>query len=262
MPRALPEWADVADDSAAGDAHPRDRHPPERAPTPMTPAPDAYHQLLIRLGDLAHAVGRPAPLLLAVSKTRTPEEIRAVAAAGCRDFGENYLQEALDKQTALRDLPLVWHFIGPLQSNKTRAIAAHFDWVHSLDREKIAQRLNDQRPAHLPPLQVCLQVNIDAEASKAGVLPDELPGLAEAVSRLPRLRLRGLMCIPEPRETTQDRHMPFAKLRYCMENLNTHGFRLDTLSMGMSDDLEAAIGEGSTIVRIGTALFGARPPKH
>lgn len=228
----------------------------------MTLPPDAYSSLLSRLERLASAVGRPAPLLLAVSKTRTPDEIRAVAAAGCRDFGENYLQEALDKQEALRDLSLVWHFIGPIQSNKTRAIAAHFDWVHSLDRAKIAERLNDQRPAHLPPLQVCLQVNIDAEASKAGASIEELPALADTVARLPRLRLRGLMCIPEPRESPQDRHIPFAKLRYCMENLNARGFRLDILSMGMSDDLDAAIGEGSTIVRIGTALFGARPPKH
>lgn len=228
----------------------------------MSPPPDTYSHLLSRLERLASAAGRPTPLLLAVSKTRTPDEIRAVATAGCRDFGENYLQEALDKQEALRDLPLIWHFIGPIQSNKTRAIATRFDWVHSVDRAKIAMRLNEQRPAHLPPLQVCLQVNIDAEASKAGVLPAELPALAEAVAALPRLRLRGLMCIPEPREASQDRHIPFAKLRYCMEDLNARGFRLDTLSMGMSDDLDAAIAEGSSIVRIGTALFGARPPKH
>lgn len=227
----------------------------------MTHCQEHYARLLTRLGTLATAAGRPAPLLLAVSKTRTPEEIRALAAAGCRDFGENYLQEALDKQDALRDLPLTWHFIGPIQSNKTRAIATHFDWVHSVDRVRIAQRLNEQRPAHLPPLQVCLQVNIDDEATKSGVLADDLPALAAAVVQMPRLCLRGLMCIPEPREAPQDRHIPFAKLRYCMENLNALGLGLDSLSMGMSDDLEAAIAEGSTIVRIGTALFGARPPK-
>jgi hypothetical protein len=221
-----------------------------------------YADLLARLNALAGATGRPAPLLLAVSKTRTPDEIRAVAAAGCRDVAENYLQEALDKQEALGDLPLTWHFIGPIQSNKTRAIATRFDWVHSLDRARIATRLNDQRPPELPPLQVCLQVNIDAEARKSGVLPEDLPALAEAVARLPRLRLRGLMCIPEPREQPQDRHIPFAKLRYSLKALNARGFHLDTLSMGMSDDLEAAIAEGSTIVRIGTALFGARPSKH
>ena len=193
--------------------------------------------------------------LLAVSKTKPAAAIRQAHAAGLRDFGENYLQEALEKQRELSDLPLIWHFIGPIQSNKTRPIAEHFAWVHSVDRLKIAERLSAQRPPHLPPLNICLQVNVSAEASKAGCSPQELPALAQAVSQLPQLKLRGLMCIPEPTEDPAAQHAAFARLRQLRDSL---GLDLDTLSMGMSHDLEAAIAEGATCVRIGTALFGAR----
>lgn len=193
--------------------------------------------------------------LLAVSKTKPAEAIREAHAAGLRDFGENYLQEALEKQTQLADLPLIWHFIGPIQSNKTRPIAEHFDWVHSVDRLKIAQRLSDQRPAHLPPLNICLQVNVSGEDSKSGCSPEELRALARAVVALPNLRLRGLMAIPEPTDDVAAQHAAFARLRQLRDEL---ALNLDTLSMGMSHDLEAAIAEGATWVRIGTALFGAR----
>jgi pyridoxal phosphate enzyme (YggS family) len=201
--------------------------------------------------------------LLAVSKTQPASAIREAAAAGLRDFGENYLQEALDKQQALADLALCWHFIGPIQSNKTRAIAEHFDWVHSVDRLKIAQRLSEQRPAGLPPLNICLQVNISEEPSKAGCRPDEVAGLAQAVAGLPNLRLRGLMAIPRPSSDPAEQRQAFAALRNLQRSLALPT-ELDTLSMGMSDDLEAAIAEGSTWVRIGTALFGARhyPPRE
>lgn len=210
-----------------------------------------------RISDAAHRFGRdPAQIgLLAVSKTKPAEQVREAHAAGLRDFGENYLQEALDKQQALADLALVWHFIGPIQSNKTRPIAEHFDWVHSVDRLKIAERLSAQRPAHLSPLNVCLQVNVSGEASKSGCTPEQLPELAQAVSRLPHLRLRGLMAIPEPVDDPLRQREPFARLRELCDSL---GLELDTLSMGMSHDLEAAIAEGATWVRIGTALFGAR----
>ena len=171
------------------------------------------------------------------------------------DFGENYLQEALEKQTQLADLPLIWHFIGPIQSNKTRPIAEHFDWVHSVDRLKIAQRLSEQRPAHLPALNICLQVNVSGEQSKSGCSPEELTALARAVVALPNLRLRGLMAIPEPTDDVAAQHAAFARLRQLRDEL---ALNLDTLSMGMSHDLEAAIAEGATWVRIGTALFGAR----
>lgn len=193
--------------------------------------------------------------LLAVSKTKPAEAIREAHAAGIRDFGENYLQEALEKQTQLSDLPLIWHFIGPIQSNKTRPIAEHFDWVHSVDRLKIAQRLSDQRPAHLPPLNICLQVNVSGEDSKSGCSPSELVELARAVTALPKLKLRGLMAIPEPTDDVAAQHAAFARLRQLRDELELD---LDTLSMGMSHDLEAAIAEGATWVRIGTALFGAR----
>ncbi len=193
--------------------------------------------------------------LLAVSKTQPAAAIRDAFAAGLRDFGENYLQEALDKQAELDDLPLTWHFIGPIQSNKTKAIAEHFDWVHSVDRLKIAQRLSDQRPATLPPLNVCLQVNVSGEASKSGCAPQEVQQLARAITALPRLRLRGLMCIPAPSEDPAEQRAAFARLRQLRDEL---ALDLDTLSMGMSQDLEAAIAEGATWVRIGTALFGAR----
>lgn len=194
--------------------------------------------------------------LLAVSKTQAPAQIAALAALGQRHFGENYLQEALEKITALAALQLHWHFIGPIQANKTRLIAAHFAWVHSVERLKIAQRLSAQRPAHLPPLNVCLQVNLDGEASKSGVAPAEVAQLATAVAALPRLRLRGLMALPAASADFATQRHAFAGLRHCQERL--HMETLDTLSMGMSDDLEAAVAEGATMVRIGTALFGAR----
>ena len=213
--------------------------------------------VLERIAAASQTAGRdPATVgLLAVSKTKPAAALREAAGAGLRDFGENYLQEALDKQPALADLPLVWHFIGPIQSNKTRAIASHFDWVHSVDRLKIAQRLAEQRPPERGPLNICLQVNVSGEASKSGCHPDELPALAAAVSRLPNLRLRGLMAIPEPTEDPASQRVAFARLRTLSEALN---LGLDTLSMGMSQDLEAAIAEGATWVRVGTALFGAR----
>ena len=193
--------------------------------------------------------------LLAVSKTKPAEAIREAYACGVRDVGENYLQEALAKQQALHDLPLTWHFIGPIQSNKTKAIAEHFAWVHAVDRLKIAQRLSEQRPAHLPPLNVCLQVNVSGEASKAGCTAEELPALAESIAALPNLKLRGLMAIPEPSDDPAAQAAPFARLAELQAQL---GMGLDTLSMGMSHDLEAAIAQGATWVRIGTALFGAR----
>lgn len=193
--------------------------------------------------------------LLAVSKTKPASAIREAFAAGLRDFGENYLQEALGKQAELTDLPLRWHFIGPIQSNKTRAIAEHFAWVHSVDRLKIAQRLSEQRPPELEPLNVCIQVNVSGEASKSGCAPEDLPMLAEAISALPRLRLRGLMAIPEPTDDFEAQHAAFASVARLQQALN---LPLDTLSMGMSHDLEAAISQGATWVRIGTALFGAR----
>jgi pyridoxal phosphate enzyme (YggS family) len=209
----------------------------------------------IRTAALAAQRDPGAIGLLAVSKTKPAAAIREAFAAGLRDFGENYLQEALGKQQELADLPLCWHFIGPIQSNKTRAIAEHFAWVHSVDRLKIAQRLSEQRPPGLEPLNICLQVNVSGEASKSGCAPQDLPALAEAVSALPRLRLRGLMAIPEPTDDTDAQLAAFARVRTLREHLN---LPLDTLSMGMSHDLEAAIAQGATWVRIGTALFGAR----
>ena len=195
--------------------------------------------------------------LIAVSKTQPADAIVEAMATGQRHFGENYLQEALAKQSELTHLQgLIWHFIGPIQSNKTAPIAEHFDWVHSVDRFKIAQRLSDQRPSDLPLLNICLQVNVSEEASKSGVSLADLPGLAEAVANLPHLRLRGLMAIPAPTEDPAAQRVPFRLLREALEGLALPG--LDTLSMGMSDDLDAAIQEGATFVRIGTAIFGAR----
>ncbi|MFJ2686827.1 YggS family pyridoxal phosphate-dependent enzyme [Pseudomonas sp. NPDC087342] len=193
--------------------------------------------------------------LLAVSKTKPAEALREAYAAGLRDFGENYLQEALGKQLELADLPLIWHFIGPIQSNKTRAIAEHFAWVHSVDRLKIAQRLSEQRPADLPPLNICIQVNVSGEDSKSGCTPADLPALAKAISELPRLKLRGLMAIPEPTDDRAAQDAAFAAVQHLQASLE---LPLDTLSMGMSHDLESAIAMGATWVRIGTALFGAR----
>ena len=223
----------------------------------MSTIADNLSALAARIDSAAQAVGRdPASVqLLAVSKTKPASAIREIHAAGVRDVGENYLQEALGKQDELRDLPLIWHFIGPIQSNKTKAIAEHFDWVHSVDRLKIAQRLSEQRPQGLPPLNICLQVNVSGEDSKSGCAAADLPALAHAVAALPNLRLRGLMAIPEPSEDRAEQEAAFATLRQLQDSLN---LGLDTLSMGMSHDLEAAIAQGATWVRIGTALFGAR----
>jgi PLP dependent protein len=213
-----------------------------------------------RIAAAARAAGRaPGEIaLLAVSKTFSAGDVRAAYAAGQHDFGENYLQEATQKITALSALPLVWHFIGPIQSNKTRAIAEQFDWVHSVERVKIAQRLAESRPAGREPLNICLQVNLSGEKSKSGATPEALQPLAEAVRTLPRLSLRGLMAIPEPGGGMALQRRRFAGLRLLLEQLNAAGFGLDTLSMGMSQDLEAAVLEGATIVRVGTAIFGER----
>lgn len=196
--------------------------------------------------------------ILAVSKHQPLEKVLAVAAAGQRDFGENFVQEGIDKIKAVNRNDLVWHFIGHLQTNKTRQVAEHFDWVHTVDRLKTAERLSAQRPPGLPPLNVCIQVNIDDEDSKSGIAPEDLPELAKAVATMPGLRLRGLMCLPAIRQDTNEQREPFAKLRRLANELNTQGMTLDTLSMGMSGDFEAAIAEGANLVRIGTAIFGCR----
>lgn len=200
--------------------------------------------------------------LLAVSKTQPVSAILEAAEAGQLAFGENYEQEAVRKIMEIRqnrpDLKLEWHFIGPIQSNKTRAIAEHFDWVHSVDRERIARRLSDQRPEDMPPLNICLQVNISGEDSKSGVRPEELADLVKAVSGMPRLKLRGLMAIPEPQSDPEKQRQPFSAMKTLFEELKHTGYDLDTLSMGMSDDMEAAVQEGATTVRIGTAIFGQR----
>jgi pyridoxal phosphate enzyme (YggS family) len=216
-----------------------------------------------RIAAACSAAGRDAAAvrLLAVSKTWPAADIAAAAACGQRAFGENYVQEALAKIAALRDLELEWHFIGPLQSNKTRPVAEHFDWVHSVERLKIAERLSAQRPDGLAPLQVCLQVNVSGEQSKSGCAPAEAPALAAAIARLPRLRLRGLMAIPEPTDDQRLLHSRFALLRELAATLTAGGIAVDTLSMGMSHDLETAIAEGATLVRVGTAIFGARPAR-
>lgn len=223
---------------------------------------DNLHQVQARIRITASAAGRdPASVqLLAVSKTFGADAVRAAFAAGQRAFGENYIQEAVDKISALSDLrsQLQWHCIGPIQSNKTRPVAEHFDWVHTVDRLKIAQRLSDQRPAALPPLQVCIQVNVDGGATKSGVAPDEALALAREVAALPRLQLRGLMCIPEPAADFVAACAVFTRARAIFDAINAQGLGLDTLSMGMSADLEAAIHSGSTLVRVGSAIFGAR----
>ena len=228
----------------------------------MTSVIGNLNTVLNRITDACRQAGRPVDsvTLLAVSKTFPAAAVRDAFDAGCRQFGENYVQEALDKIATLADLrgQITWHLIGPLQSNKTRPVAEAVDWVHSVDRLKIAQRLSEQRPAHLPPLQVCLQVNISGETSKSGMLPAEVPDVAKAVAALPRLRLRGLMAIPEPAEGEAAQRAPHRALRELLEALNAQGLGLDTLSMGMSADLEAAVAEGATIVRVGTAIFGGR----
>jgi pyridoxal phosphate enzyme (YggS family) len=222
---------------------------------------ERLHEVRERMARAALSAGRSAQsvTLLAVSKAQPPQAVAAAADLGLSDFGESYLDEALEKLVALQERELTWHFIGRLQANKTRPIAEHFAWVHALDRLKIAQRLAAQRPFHAPPLNVCLQVNLGGEASKGGVAPAELGPLAQAVAALPRLKLRGLMCLP-PAETAPARQRYwFGELRRLRDTLNASGAQLDTLSMGMSDDFEAAIAEGATLIRLGTVLFGPRP---
>jgi PLP dependent protein len=224
---------------------------------------DKLQQVRARIAQACASASRPVQsvTLLVVSKTYGPEAVREAFEAGARRFGENYVQEGVHKIAALADLrsSIEWHLIGPLQSNKTRVVAEQFDWVHSVDRLKIAQRLSEQRPAHLPPLQVCLQVNISGEASKSGLMPDEVAAVAQAVATLPRLVLRGLMAIPEPAADFAAQRVPHRQLRELLQSLQTEGLALDTLSIGMSADLEAAIAEGATLVRIGSAIFGERP---
>jgi PLP dependent protein len=213
-----------------------------------------------RISHAALAAGRnpDAVTLVAVTKGKSAETIRQAATAGVTDFGENYLKEALPKMHQLGELAVQWHYIGQIQSNKTRSIAQAFSWVHSLDRLGVAQRLSEQRPFHAPPLQVCLQVALISEPTKGGVAPALLPQLAASVAQLPRLKLRGLMCIPPPQSEVAAERALFARLRVLKDELNANGLKLDTLSMGMSADFESAILEGATMVRIGTALFGAR----
>ena len=201
---------------------------------------------------------RAGVALLAVSKTFDDLAVRSAFAAGQRAFGENYIQEAVDKITALGDLPIEWHCIGPIQSNKTRLVAQHFAWAHTVDRLKTAQRLSDQRPENLPPLHVCIQVNVDGGVTKSGVAPQDALELAQSIAQLPRLRLRGLMCIPEPAPDFVAACAVFARAKDLFDHLNAAGMALDTLSMGMSGDLEAAVASGSTLVRVGSAIFGVR----
>lgn len=223
-------------------------------------SPASLDSVHARIAAAARSAARdPATIrLLAVSKQQSSASIRAVCAAGQREFGENYVQEALPKIAALADLPLTWHFIGRLQGNKTRDVATFFDWVHSVDRERIAARLDAQRPQDRARLQVLLQVRVGGESGQGGVDAAALPALAESVHRMPRLELRGLMCMPEPCADEAEQRAPFRRLRELLAELNAHGHALDTLSMGMSGDLESAIAEGATIVRVGTAIFGPR----
>ena len=234
---------------------------------------DNLQQVHVRIAAACAKAGRPVNdvTLLAVSKTFGADAVQAAFDVGQRDFGENYIQEAVDKITLLRHLPITWHCIGPIQSNKTRLVAENFDWVHSIDRLKIAERLNDQRPVHLPPLQVCIQVNIDGEATKSGVAPADVAALVAQVALLPRLQLRGLMCIPENTTDLVALNLSFTWARAIFNQINgeklpisskinpeVNFLTLDTLSMGMTADLEAAIACGSTMVRVGTAIFGVR----
>ncbi|OQW88732.1 MAG: YggS family pyridoxal phosphate enzyme [Rhodoferax ferrireducens] len=226
----------------------------------MTMIPLQLGAVLARIHAACQAAGRAddSVTLLAVSKTFPAEAVQAAFDAGQSAFGENYIQEAVQKITALRHLPIQWHCIGPVQSNKTRLVAEHFDWVHTVDRLKIAQRLSEQRPKHLPPLQVCLQVNVDGGPTKSGVAPEDALALAQAVAQLPQLQLRGLMCIPEPAANFVAECAVFKRARDLFYALNAAGLSLDTLSMGMSADLEAAIASGSSMVRVGSAIFGSR----
>ncbi len=231
----------------------------------MTTIEGNLHTVQSRVSRACSQAGRDVNevTLLAVSKTFGPDAVRQAQAAGQRAFGENYVQEGVEKILALRESPasstIEWHCIGPLQSNKTRLVASHFDWVQSVDRLKIAERLSEQRPADLMPLQVCIQVNVDGGATKSGVSPEALPALARDVSQLPRLRLRGLMCIPEPTNDEEVQRAVFLRARALWNDLRAAGHEIDTLSMGMSDDLEAAISAGSTLVRVGRSIFGSRP---
>ncbi|MFY0678153.1 MAG: YggS family pyridoxal phosphate-dependent enzyme [Neptuniibacter sp.] len=215
----------------------------------------------IRVSALKNSRSEQDVTLLAVSKTRPAEDLRTAFNEGQRNFGENYLQEALEKIEALKDLDICWHFIGPLQSNKTRSVAENFHWLHSVDRLKIAKRLSEQRPANLPPLNICIQVNVSDEESKSGCKPDKLEELAAEIVKLPNLCLRGLMAIPKASENSNDQRQAFARMKQLLEQLQLTHDSVDTLSMGMSGDMDSAIAEGATIVRIGTAIFGARPPK-
>ena len=229
----------------------------------MTTIPGNLQHVRARIATACQRAGRGVEevTLLAVSKTFGADAVRAAAAAGQRAFGENYIQEGVEKIAALRDLGLTWHCIGTIQSNKTRLVAEHFDWVHTVDRLKIAERLSAQRPADRPPLNVCIQVNIDGGANKSGVAPGDALALARAVAALPQLKLRGLMSIPEIAPDFEAARAVHASARALFDQLNADGLGLDTLSMGMSDDLEAAIAAGSTMVRVGTAIFGSRAPK-
>ena len=226
----------------------------------MTMIADNLHQVRARIAQACFSAGRSqnGVSLLAVSKTFGPDAVRAAHAAGQTAFGENYIQEAVEKIALLADLPLEWHCIGPIQSNKTRLVATHFDWAHTVDRLKIAQRLSEQRPADLPPLNVCIQVNVDGGPTKAGVPPHEALALAQAVAALPHLRLRGLMTIPEPAPDFVAACAVHMRAKGLFDALNAVGLGLDTLSMGMSSDLDAAVASGSTMVRVGTAIFGGR----
>jgi len=226
----------------------------------MSAIADNLQAVQARISKAAAAVGRSqeSVRLLAVSKTWPLSCVVDAANAGQRAFGENYVQEGIDKIASISGRNLEWHFIGPLQSNKTKPVAEHFDWVHSIDRLKVAERLAAQRPLYLPPLQVCVQVNVSGEASKSGCAPEEALALCRAVAALPGLQLRGLMAIPEPVDDPQAQRQPFRQLRQLSEQIRAAGLPLDTLSMGMSHDLEAAVAEGATIVRIGTAIFGER----
>lgn len=226
----------------------------------MTTIADRLEKVRERISAACGSAGRSADdvSLLAVSKTCGPEAVRQAHAAGQRAFGENYVQEGVEKIAALRDLPLEWHCIGPIQSNKTRLVAEHFDWVHTIDRLKIAERLSAQRPEEMAPLQVCIQVNVDSGATKSGIAPDEALELARAVAALPRLRLRGVMSIPEPAPDFASARAVHERARLVFEGLRGAGLALDTLSIGMSADIEAAIAAGSTLVRVGTAIFGDR----
>ena len=228
----------------------------------MTMIAENLHHVETRIAQACAQAQRPrgALTLLAVSKTFGHDAVAQAHAAGQMAFGENYIQEAVDKIQALRNLPLEWHCIGPIQSNKTRLVAEHFDWVHTLDRLKIAQRLSEQRPAHMAPLQVCIQVNVDGGLSKSGVPASEALALAQAVMALPGLRVRGIMCIPEPAPDFVASCTVFERARALFDAMRLAGMPLDTLSMGMSDDLEAAIASGSTMVRVGSAIFGKRAP--